>query len=70
MPDVVHAVVRKLDDGYVAASAQPAVERRAESIDGALLGLESALRETRRPGEEQTYLVVSLHFGPFEDAYL
>ena len=70
MPEVVHAVVRKLDDGYVAACAQPPLERRAHSIDGALLELEGALRGTRRPDEEYVYLVVSLYFGPFEDAYL
>lgn len=66
MADILQAVVRKVDDGYLAACPYPDLQCREDALDDAINALEAAIRADRDSSDDHFYLVVSLYFSPFE----
>lgn len=64
MADILQAVVRKTDDGYLAACPYPELQCREDTLHGAIGALERAIQADRNSPDDRFYLVVSLYFGP------
>jgi predicted RNase H-like HicB family nuclease len=69
-PKVYQALVRRQDDGYLAECVEFPVGCEAESLSGAMLQIEEAIRAyLDKRGENGEFLVlISCYFGRFSIA--
>ena len=67
---VVQALVRRQDDGYLAECVEYPVGCEADSLSGAMAGIEGAVRAylEKRGEEEEFLLLTSCYFGRFSIA--